>query len=61
MNPTAIPPCPKCGGTKAKLTRCRDIYPALDPHHRSPPTAAAQTFECPCGSVFVVKVRYEPQ
>ena len=51
-------PCPKCGGVLARIVYSRDIYqPAISPAQRSPPTGTAYTYECPCGTVFVVNVK----
>jgi len=49
--------CPKCGGALARIVYSRDIYPPLAPAQRSPPTGTAYTYECPCGTVFVVNVK----
>jgi hypothetical protein len=53
------PPCPKCGGQQGQLKTSRNLYPAYDPQHRSPPTGVANTYECPCGEVWVVCEGYE--
>jgi hypothetical protein len=55
------PPCPKCGGESAQLKTSRNLYPDYDPKHRSPPTGVVNTFECPCGEVWVVCERYDIQ
>ena len=60
-SPSKGPRCPTCGSNSIKLVSSRDLYPPNDPHHRSPPTAAAKTYECSCRRVFVLTVKHEVQ
>jgi len=56
--PPAAPPCPQCGRKDAKLAHSRDVYPPLAPPIGAP-KATAYTYDCQCGTVFVVTVKNE--
>jgi len=49
-------PCPQCGSTDVKLANSRDVYRAFAPAG-SQRIAVANTYDCPCGTEFVVSVK----
>jgi len=59
MQTTPAPPCPKCGGTAAKLLTESAKHAVTDPYRQLPPVETVLVFKCACGAAFTHTVKHE--